>query len=54
MSALRHFVRTKYDLDPKYEIDLFHSDEGLRDHYTLSDVAFVYDCDTVRDSLALW
>ncbi|XP_041365679.1 polycomb complex protein BMI-1-like [Gigantopelta aegis] len=39
---LKKFLRLKYDLPVNYQIDIYHTDEGLRDYYTLIDIAYIY------------
>ncbi|KAK2161044.1 hypothetical protein LSH36_122g06025 [Paralvinella palmiformis] len=39
---LKKLIRLKFDLPTTYRVDIFYSDEGLRDSYTLLDVAHVY------------
>ncbi|XP_064613882.1 polycomb group protein Psc-like isoform X2 [Liolophura sinensis] len=42
VSHIKKFVRLKYDLSPLYKIDIFHSDEALKDDLTLMDIAYIY------------
>ncbi|XP_076460577.1 uncharacterized protein LOC143293539 [Babylonia areolata] len=39
---LKRYVRLRYDLAARFLVDIFHSDEVLRDDYTLIDVAYIY------------
>ncbi|OWF54297.1 polycomb complex protein BMI-1-A-like [Mizuhopecten yessoensis] len=39
---LKKFIRMKFDLPPRYKIDIFHSFEPLDDLFTLMDVAYIY------------
>lgn len=39
---LKKFIRMKFDLKPKYEIDIFQTAEPLADFYTLMDIAYIY------------
>jgi polycomb group RING finger protein 4 len=39
---LKKFVRLKFGLSDKYEVDVFHTDEPLGDLYTLMDIAYIY------------
>ncbi|XP_041366550.1 polycomb complex protein BMI-1-like [Gigantopelta aegis] len=42
VSHLKKFIRLKYSLPPHIKIDLHYTDEPLRDHYSLIDVAYIY------------
>ncbi|XP_046571034.1 polycomb group RING finger protein 2-like [Haliotis rubra] len=42
ISHLKKFIRLKYDLPLNYQIDIFHTDEALREYYTLMDIAYIY------------
>ncbi|XP_067649645.1 polycomb group RING finger protein 2-like [Haliotis asinina] len=42
VSHLKKFIRLKYDLPLNYQIDIFHTDEALREYYTLMDIAYIY------------
>nr|KAG5694236.1 hypothetical protein BaRGS_035340 [Batillaria attramentaria] len=42
IGILKKFIRLKYELPHHYQIDVFHTDEALRDEYTLMDVAYIY------------
>ncbi|KAH3698655.1 uncharacterized protein LOC127862447 [Dreissena polymorpha] len=39
---LKKFIRMKFDLQQKYEMDIFHTAEPLPDYYTLMDIAYIY------------
>nr|XP_022306604.1 polycomb group protein Psc-like isoform X2 [Crassostrea virginica] len=39
---LKKFIRLKFSLADRFQIDVYHSDEALRDRYTLIDVAYIY------------
>ncbi|XP_052802779.1 muscle M-line assembly protein unc-89-like isoform X1 [Mya arenaria] len=39
---LKKFIRMKFNLHDKYQVEFFHTDEGLLDHYTLVDIAYIY------------
>lgn len=39
---LKKFVRLKFELAPHYNVEVFHSDESLKNDYTLLDVAYIY------------
>ncbi|XP_063421667.1 polycomb complex protein BMI-1-like isoform X1 [Mytilus trossulus] len=39
---LKKFVRLKFDIPKKYKIDVYHSDEPLKDDLTLMDIAYIY------------
>ncbi|XP_048756046.1 polycomb complex protein BMI-1-A-like isoform X2 [Ostrea edulis] len=42
VAHLKKFIRLKFDLPPKYTIDIYHSDEPLKDFFTLMDIAYIY------------
>ncbi|XP_052094816.1 polycomb group protein Psc-like [Mytilus californianus] len=42
VSHLKKFIRLKFNLCDRYQIDVYHSDEILQDHYTLMDIAYIY------------
>ncbi|XP_052256974.1 uncharacterized protein LOC127862067 isoform X2 [Dreissena polymorpha] len=42
VGLLKKFVRMKFSLCDRYQIDFFHTDETLRDHFTLVDIAYIY------------
>lgn len=42
VSHLKKFVRLKFDIPLKYKIDVYHSDEPLKDYLTLMDIAYIY------------
>ncbi|XP_062592411.1 polycomb complex protein BMI-1-A-like [Saccostrea cucullata] len=42
VAHLKKFIRMKFDLPPKYMIDIYHSDEPLKDFFTLMDIAYIY------------
>ncbi|ELU14844.1 hypothetical protein CAPTEDRAFT_178639, partial [Capitella teleta] len=42
IGVLDKFIRTKFDLSPKLNVDFYHSDERLVDDMTLLDVASLY------------
>ncbi|KAK7109713.1 polycomb group protein Psc-like [Littorina saxatilis] len=42
VDILKKFVRIKYELSEQYQVDIFHTDESLRDEFTLMDVAYIY------------
>ncbi|KAK3101896.1 hypothetical protein FSP39_007151 [Pinctada imbricata] len=42
MFHLKKFLRLKFELPNKYKIDIYHSDEPLKDFFTLMDVAYIY------------
>ncbi|XP_025095089.1 polycomb complex protein BMI-1-A-like [Pomacea canaliculata] len=42
IGILKKFVRLKYELPNRYEIDIFHTDEALHEDYTLMDIAYIY------------
>lgn len=39
---LKKFIRMKFDLKLKFEIDIFHTAEPLPDYYSLMDIAYIY------------
>ncbi|XP_045168080.2 polycomb complex protein BMI-1-like isoform X2 [Mercenaria mercenaria] len=39
---LKKFIRMKFDLKMKFEIDIFHTAEPLPDYYSLMDIAYIY------------
>lgn len=39
---LKKFIRMKFNLCDRYQIDLFHTDEALRETYSLMDIAYIY------------
>ncbi|KAL3832222.1 hypothetical protein ACJMK2_023882 [Sinanodonta woodiana] len=39
---LKKFLRMKYNLCDRFQIDVFHTDEALSDTYTLIDIAYIY------------
>lgn len=39
---LKKFIRMKFNLCDRYQIDIYHTDEALSDTYTLIDVAYIY------------
>ncbi|KAL5006295.1 hypothetical protein ScPMuIL_015101 [Solemya velum] len=39
---LKKFIRMKFSLCDRYQIDVYHTEEALKDHYTLMDVAYIY------------
>lgn len=39
---LKKFIRMKFSLCDRFQIDVYHTDESLRDEYTLMDVAYIY------------
>ncbi|RUS87936.1 hypothetical protein EGW08_004291, partial [Elysia chlorotica] len=43
IGLLKKFIRLKYGLPAHYEVEMFHSDEPLRDSNTLCDVAYTYN-----------
>lgn len=42
VSHLKKFIRLKFNLCDRYQIDVYHTDEILQDHYTLMDIAYIY------------
>lgn len=42
VAHLKKFVRYKFDIPEKYKIDVYHSDEPLKDYLTLMDIAYIY------------
>ncbi|XP_029639900.1 polycomb complex protein BMI-1 isoform X1 [Octopus sinensis] len=42
VAHLKKFLRMKFELSQRYEIHIFHSDEPLKDNYTLIDIAYIY------------
>lgn len=42
VAHLKKFIRLKFDLPSKYTIDIYHSDEPLKDFFTLMDIAYIY------------
>lgn len=42
VAHVKKFLRMKFELGPHYEIHIFHSDEPLKDTYTLIDIAYIY------------
>ncbi|GAB1600174.1 polycomb complex protein BMI-1-like isoform X2 [Argonauta hians] len=42
VAHLKKFLRMKFELSQYYEIHVFHSDEPLKDNYTLIDIAYIY------------
>ncbi|XP_071108595.1 polycomb complex protein BMI-1-A-like isoform X3 [Haliotis cracherodii] len=42
VSHLKKFIRMKYSLSQKIQIDLIHTDAPLRDTWSLMDVAYIY------------
>lgn len=39
---LKKFIKNKYDLNDKDEVDLFYKQELLRDEYSIIDLAYIY------------
>lgn len=39
---LKKFIKMKFNLCDRYQIDFYHTDETLFDHYTLVDIAYIY------------
>ncbi|XP_052811792.1 uncharacterized protein LOC128239240 [Mya arenaria] len=39
---LKKFIRMKFDLKQKFEMDIFHTAEPLPDYYSLMDIAYIY------------
>lgn len=39
---LKKFIRYKYELDSKIEVDFFYKHELLKDDYTIMDLAYIY------------
>lgn len=39
---LKKFIKMKFSLCDRFQIDVYHTDESLRDEYTLMDVAYIY------------
>ncbi|KAK3102322.1 hypothetical protein FSP39_010446 [Pinctada imbricata] len=39
---LKKFIRLKFNLCDAYQIEIYHTDEQLKDEYTLMDVAYIY------------
>ena len=42
MGGIKKFIRIKFDLASHFNIEVFHSDETLKNDYTLMDVAYLY------------
>lgn len=42
VAHIKKFLRMKFELGPRYEIHIFHSNEPLKDTYTLIDIAYIY------------
>ncbi|KAK6165957.1 hypothetical protein SNE40_022761 [Patella caerulea] len=42
MSHLKRFIRNKYSLSDRYQIDIYHTNQPLRDSFSLVDVAYIY------------
>ncbi|XP_061186061.1 polycomb group protein Psc-like [Saccostrea echinata] len=42
IGLLKKFIRLKFSLSDRYQIDMYHTDEVLSDFYTLIDVAYIY------------
>ncbi|XP_062575106.1 myb-like protein X [Saccostrea cucullata] len=42
IGLLKKFIRLKFSLSDRYQIDMYHTDEVLSDFYTLIDVAYMY------------
>jgi len=45
---LKKFIRYKYGLDPKIEVDFFYKHEFIKDDYTIMDLAYIYSWRRVR------
>ncbi|ELT90613.1 hypothetical protein CAPTEDRAFT_170143 [Capitella teleta] len=43
IGLVKKFLRLKLDLKPKYQIDVFHTTESLKDHFSLMDIAYIYN-----------
>ncbi|XP_060589945.1 nipped-B-like protein isoform X2 [Ruditapes philippinarum] len=39
---LKKFIKMKFNLCDRFQIDFYHTDETLHDHYTLVDIAYIY------------
>ncbi|KAL4222742.1 regulation of adaxial/abaxial pattern formation [Mactra antiquata] len=39
---IKKFIRMKFDIKQKFEIDIFHTAEPLPDYYSLMDIAYIY------------
>ncbi|OWF54296.1 Polycomb complex protein BMI-1 [Mizuhopecten yessoensis] len=39
---LKKFIKMKFSLCDRFQIDVYHTDESLKDEYTLMDVAYIY------------
>ncbi|ESO82105.1 hypothetical protein LOTGIDRAFT_135291 [Lottia gigantea] len=50
MSHLKRFIRNKFSLSDRYQIDIYHTNQPLSDHFTLIDVAYIYSWRRVRIS----
>ncbi|XP_048756041.2 polycomb group protein Psc-like [Ostrea edulis] len=42
IGLLKKFIRLKFSLNDRYQIDIYHTDEVLSDSYTLVDIAYIY------------
>lgn len=42
VALLKKFMKLKFNLPPKYKVDIFHGKGPLRDHYSMMDVAYIY------------
>ncbi|KAL4222743.1 RAWUL domain RING finger- and WD40-associated ubiquitin-like [Mactra antiquata] len=39
---LKKFIRMKFNLCEKFQVDFYHTDQTLYDHYSLVDIAYIY------------
>lgn len=42
VGLLKKFIRIKFDLPPSHKIDMYHSDDVLKESFTLMDIAYIY------------